>query len=521
MNQPNPEKLTSKALRSGGMLRLLDFAVRGIPTHHMPGEQRIDRSWAIEVYWPELQQLDGLGIHPKWFSSGVAGAALVSLALWPGSLELWRRVRNHHIRHDQNGADAACLIVEMVQRHQEIENLTRLPKFQFYLFQQSLAVAEVCARQKDYARQMRQLPPVPDIVELLDRVRELKSQRHMMAGFRPTGILRKWWVTPRAPEIAHTASMEHARALAQAAAMVKGWSLKPAALDYYRNKLAKHSSPSEFRHPAALAAAMVTMAQNDSCWPLWKRALSGQSYRLPAESYGSLKDTATRMQDSIISVNRSKSTVHSAARLFNRLLNAVKLWHAHGDQIRQYLPKAPKRDPELESVWIRLDVVMTPEYSFDNEIKLPSIDDLDDVRPGSRKVAKKSARRRLQTGRTAEQWVMKHYQSLTPEFAGLKILDCRETLEGYDFALGSGPERLFVEVKGVRGSIGPIVIGDRQWREAHRKGRNYYLVVVFNVASDNPTCKVIHDPASVLNPECHESLVRIIHWTVEGNQLVH
>lgn len=533
MSKPDPEKLTSRALRTGAVLRLLDFAVRGIPTHYMPGEQRIDRSWAIEVYWPELQQLDGLGITPGWFSSGIAGAALVSLALWPDSLELWQRFANQHIRHDELGPDAACLIAEMVFRHQEAENLTRLPEFQFFLFQQSLAVAQACTHQNDYSRQMKRIPPVPDIIKMLDRIRRMKGQRHMMAGFRPTRTLREWWVTPKQPEIIHTATVEQARKLAEAAAKTRSWFLQPADLDSSATKLQEHASPTEFRHPAALAAAMITLAENPSCWPLWERALSGQSVRQPVAGAGSLKDTATRMQDSIILANRSKTPVHASVRLFNRLLNAVQWWHTHGDLMLQNLPRAKKRDPELENAWKPLKMPMTPEYRFESQIKHSSADtpssrgmdwwarneELAAMRPGRRKRPRKSARKRLQTGRAAEKWFMANYQDLAPEFSGLELHDCREVLEGYDFALGSGVNRLFVEVKGVLDSSGPITLGDRQWREAHRKGRKYYLVVVFNIAEDSPTSVVIHDPASTLDPECRESIVKVTHWVVESDQL--
>ena len=532
MSSAAPTQLRSKAFRDGGMIRMLDFAVRGLPSHYMLGEQRLDRDLAIKVYWPELQLLDALGIQSRWFWSGSVGAALVSLALWPDSLDLWRQLALHRIRRDERGADAPCFLMELIYRHQDDERLTRSPAFQLHVFQQSLAVAQACADQGDYTLQFQHLPPMPDIVELLDEVRQVKGQRHTMMGFRPTRILRKWWVEPETPQVIHSASLKEARALADSAASIRGRKLSAKALDGAENWIAAHNPPNELSHPAALAAALVTVAEDAACWPLWAASLSNHGLRQPSDQGRPLKDTATRMQDAIVVANRQKEPVHSAVLLFNRLCTTIKRWHTTGERLLTNLPRgAVNRDPELVKAWSRLSVPLTPELRFDSQPQraspasefqdgeLPLGDDANlGCQTGNRKPGSRVARR-LKTGLKGEKWLMANYKELFPQYEDGTLRNCRRKCEGYDFALVRGRERLFIEVKAVQGESGSIHLEDLQWKKAHQEGSRYYLVVVFDISGDNSAPLVIQDPASVLDPKRKVAIKRSVNWLVDASQL--
>ena len=532
MSNPNVDRFQSKAFRDGGMIRMLSYAVRGLPSNFLPGEQRIDREWAIEVYEPELEKLDALGIQSRWFWSGSVGAALVSLALWPDSLELWRRLAEHEIRRDERGADAPCHLLELIFRHQDVETITRSPTFQIHLFQQSLAVAQACAHHSDYGRMFKQLPPLPDIVELLDQVRRLKGLRHTMTGFRPARVLRRFWVEPERPQVIHSATLSDARALADAAVAISGRNLSTTTLDGIQNRLAGHDTPNELSHPAALAAALVTTAEDAACWPLWTTALSGKGFRQPRGKGRPLKDTATRMQDAIIDANRQKEPARAAVHLFQRLCITIKCWHAQGERLLSNLPPKGQRDLALEKAWQRLDVPLAPELKLDSRpqelLSAAQVSDTEEQtgsdgkpcnRRGKRKRAQGSAGKRLETGRLGEEWVMAHYEDFFPEFAGSRLRDCRDVCKGYDFTLRKGKKRVFIEVKALKGPTGAIQLGDTQWKKAHKEGGRYYLVVVFGVRSDDPFPLVLADPASVLEPERRVVITRQTKWIVDEPQL--
>ena len=145
MSEVSDEHYQSKALRDGGMVRLMDFAVRGIPRRFLPGEQYVDVDWARALYASELAQLDELNIHTRWFPSAIVGAALISLIVWPQTIELWRRLARREVSRDGTGADLPCLLYERIERHLNDERLTRRFDFHMHLFQTALAVAHAWA----------------------------------------------------------------------------------------------------------------------------------------------------------------------------------------------------------------------------------------------------------------------------------------------------------------------------------------------------------------------------------------
>lgn len=123
---------------------------------------------------------------------------------------------------------------------------------------------------------------------------------------------------------------------------------------------------------------------------------------------------------------------------------------------------------------------------------------------------------RLQTGRRAEEYFLLH----SKEIIGVEaedILDCRQSCRGFDFGVRGHPNR-FIEVKGLKGTRGPILFTDREWSEARLREDEYWLVVVGNLAK-KPRPRLIRDPASVLEVTCRyqASVAATWHSTVDLN----
>ena len=103
---------------------------------------------------------------------------------------------------------------------------------------------------------------------------------------------------------------------------------------------------------------------------------------------------------------------------------------------------------------------------------------------------------RLLTGRRAEEFFLEHSTSLV-QVESANILDLRQVAGGYDFGVRDRPEWA-IEVKGLKQLKGGIQFTDHEWTEAKRRGEDYWLVVVGNLAMQ-PFAKVIRDPHNVLD----------------------
>ena len=359
----------AKALRDGGLKNLLNFAVRGLPASYIAGEQRVDIVWAAQVYETELRQLDELALEPRWFWSGMLGAALLSLALWPGTIELWRRLANQVVNRDGGEADGACLLLELVCRHQNDVRVTRSPGFQLYIFQRAMAIVAACVHHGDFDWRFSGVPPAADLVALLEKVRKKKGQRHTKAGFRPAMVLNRFWVEPEDPRIIHEADLSKAYDLAcylaDSEVDFKADPPTESALAGARDWLESLNIPNELAHPCALIAAILTIARYDNCWPVWEQALSGLGNRRPGERRQPLRDTATRIQDSIIDANRAKDPIEAGAQLILRSDMTIRRWRREGERFLPGLPKARKGDVVLKAILELSSIKFEPQLIFD------------------------------------------------------------------------------------------------------------------------------------------------------------
>lgn len=104
---------------------------------------------------------------------------------------------------------------------------------------------------------------------------------------------------------------------------------------------------------------------------------------------------------------------------------------------------------------------------------------------------------RLLTGRRAEEYFLQHclrLVNLEPD----SLTDQRMAACGYDFGVQGNPERA-IEVKGLKPLRGVIQFTDLEWSEASRRRNDYSLVLVGNLATNDPIARVFLDPFTTIN----------------------
>lgn len=490
----------SKVCRGGNLKRTFDFAVRGLPRHFLPDEKYVDVGWAYGVYQREIHALDELDIHPMWFSSGVLGAALISLKLHPRTHELWRRIAQHEVHRDKRGADAAGFLRDLIERHQNDQRLTRSQNYQMFLFQATLAMAKAWVHHGDPDHRYLHLPPIPDAPKLLAEVRASSNERHAQKGFRPPKVTRKHWVELPVPEVVHEPDEAQLEELTRRAASLETDVPDDEALQAALDWVAQDKPPAELAHPAALAAAALSVIQVPESQALWSRAFQFQGCRKPNHGSKPLSDASVTLIDCIRQANRSNEPDRAATELYSRVRLLVNLWHQAPDGWRQSLPRAPKVRP-LDALWADLSVNFVPRIIFECERpELTLSSDPGEPDPnGSKRASRRkksgpeTARKRMDTGRRAEEWFMANYQSVCTEFRDVRLIDCRDRQSGYDFRLMRKRGDWYVEIKSQREGIG-IQLTDRQWIRARLEGENYFLVIVRNVPGQEPEAQVIRNP---------------------------
>ena len=91
----------------------------------------------------------------------------------------------------------------------------------------------------------------------------------------------------------------------------------------------------------------------------------------------------------------------------------------------------------------------------------------------------------------------------------------RECL-GYDIRSREPDGRVrYIEVK-ARAGVGAVALTPNEWFKACRFREQYFLYVIYHAAS-HPELHIVHDPASVLEPEQHLDVVR---YVVPGEQIL-
>ena len=270
------------------------------------------------------------------------GAALISLKLCPQTLELWRRFAQHEIHRDEIGSDAPGFLRELVERHQNDRRLTRSQDYQLFLFQAGLAMARAWTYHADSDHRYVKLPPIPDAAELIAEVRLLEGERHAKTGFRPPRVTRERWIALRLPEIIHEPDYPGVLALAQRASRLEPQSPSPESLENALGWVSDFTPPSELAHPAALASAVVSIAQAGESRHLWERVFGQRGRRRPVPGRKPVSDLSATIMDAIVVANRSNESESAAAALYHRVRFLSAQWLERPDAFRTALPRVPR-----------------------------------------------------------------------------------------------------------------------------------------------------------------------------------
>ena len=125
---------------------------------------------------------------------------------------------------------------------------------------------------------------------------------------------------------------------------------------------------------------------------------------------------------------------------------------------------------------------------------------------------------RGKTGRLAEECFMRCFHEGLLPYKG-NLVDRRDDGCGYDFLIVGGQE-VPVEVKGLAGTHGGILLTDKEWQTAG-KMNNYILFLAYNLAAEPPdrSWKIIADPARVLQPVRSVTVVVQTNWQVGDLQI--
>ena len=115
------------------------------------------------------------------------------------------------------------------------------------------------------------------------------------------------------------------------------------------------------------------------------------------------------------------------------------------------------------------------------------------------------------TGRKAEEIFVQYYQAHSLPTPG-ELIDKRDFGCGYDYEI-LGNKKIFIEIKGLDGSLGGLSFTSKEWDTAKREGEKYYLALVRNI-STTPTIELIQNPAAKLKPKKHIFKTIQIRWNV-------
>lgn len=124
---------------------------------------------------------------------------------------------------------------------------------------------------------------------------------------------------------------------------------------------------------------------------------------------------------------------------------------------------------------------------------------------------------RAPTGKAAEEVFQRFYIENKIPIEGI-LIDCRDLGVGYDFLIEKGPNKYYVEVKGISDSTGGILLTDKEWNVAQREGDSYYLAIISNIKV-KPIIKFIQNPAIKLNPKKNIYTSIQISWSLSQNQI--
>ncbi len=106
---------------------------------------------------------------------------------------------------------------------------------------------------------------------------------------------------------------------------------------------------------------------------------------------------------------------------------------------------------------------------------------------------------RLLTGRRAEDHFIRTCHEII-NVPSSSLTDLRNTACGFDFSSDRFPG-VAIEVKGIKATTGGILFTEREWLEAQKRQRDYWVIVIGNIPID-PTSRVFQDPINSFEARC-------------------
>ena len=354
----------SKALRDSGLIRVMEFAVRGIPSVFLPGDAAIDRELAIKVYADELGQMDQLGLSSRSFWSGALGAGMIGLCLWPQTIEFWRQAGGRQVIREPSGVNGPGVLYELVLQYQNDPRLTRLPEFQWFVFQTTLAICKAWAFGDSDQLRFTGWPAIDNVWSLLESVRKSKGQVHGQGLFLGPEDVRAHWQDVPAPIYRHgegrASAIKLARSVSESAdqtGLIQG-------LGRASSWLQEQRVCSSLSHPGLMAAAMLTVAEHPDAESLWATVFAGDGGRWPFARRRALMDSAQVIQDCVAVANRGRHPTLDALLLVRRVRHIVAQWTRNPQRRWSSLPRVQSPDDTAIAQCDRLGLRHAPDLVF-------------------------------------------------------------------------------------------------------------------------------------------------------------
>lgn len=361
----NPTSWRSKALADSGLIRVMEFAIRGMPAIFLPSELAIDRDRAAAIYGGELQDMDRLQLSSRFFWSGALGAGIIGLCLWPQTIELWRQAGQRKVLRDEFGLNGPGVLHQLVLRFQNERRLTRLPEFQWFVFQTTLGLCEAWAFSDSDQVRFPVWPRIENAWSLLERVRKHKGQPFDETLFAPPEIIRSHWRRIPAPAYLHEEGMSVGRRLAEWVLSAEVSASGRPDLDAACSRLIGLSISPSLSHPALIGAALITITEYPSSFALWRRIFSEKGVRRPCGKRGFVNDAAQVIQDCVAVASRGRHPTLDTLLVLRRARFVVAHWVSNPDRLWSALPRV--RVPEQKELdrldQLRLNLAPTLDFA--------------------------------------------------------------------------------------------------------------------------------------------------------------
>lgn len=469
------QKWSSDFFRADKIDKALNLAVRGVPASWLPDERPVDLAGAREWYAPEISLLDALSPRKQLFTSGLLGAALMSLCKDPGTIDFWARFNaGEWVRHEDGRIDPVGWLLIASNRHTGYKLITLRTDYQHLDFQNALAAVffDADCRREGVEAWLTSAPPLVSIPDLVDTVRQTKAIRRSPDGFRPKSVLRGRIPRLLPATITHRPNGKVIRQISRRMCQLAGIPCSRRSHRRVLRLVRDMAIPQELAAPGALAAAVSTILQDPQNEAIWRDAFADRWSHIPGQG----STVAGQLVQAIRRHNRRPQELEGELELAARCKMAIQSHHrlrrTHPEPRLKNLPRrASGAYKELRRACSGLRLKTGPD------IHMGYIEPFSQRRSNGAKRCNRQ-QKRGKTGKRAE----KIFERIHAEFAwprpGL-LIDRTSDQCGYDYGIveRSDEDEWVIEVKTVKPGE-QISMTKPQWERAQRTGKRYWLVVI-------------------------------------------